>query len=164
MNYLPKCQLSWCISLSYTEVVTNQWFMGCRLRRPPNRMSQYYAVIPGGEGVKKKKVSGLLNTANYHNYHNSTSFRKVKWSLMWFYVSIIEHFARMCYTAVWLNHGSRAAPIVQCVQLLHDGAAELFAWGVCGGKKKKIDRSSSSLHAARHICLLTFIVGAVWWS
>lgn len=34
-------------------------------------------LFPGEKG-KKKKCIGLLNTPNYHNYHNSTSFGKKK--------------------------------------------------------------------------------------
>lgn len=53
-----------------------------------------------------KKCIGLLNTPNYHNYHNSTSLRKVKWSLMWCYVSIIEHL----HGCVTLPCGSTTGP------------------------------------------------------
>lgn len=81
---------------------------------------------------KESKCAGLLNTPNYHHYHNSASFRKVKWSLMCSYVSIIDHFARMCYTALWLPSRVRAAAIVQFVQL----SRPFFAWGV-------VERSSS---------------------
>lgn len=66
---------------------------------------------------KESKCAGLLNTPNYHHYHNSASFRKVKWSLMCSYVSIIDHFARMCYTALWVPSRVRAAAIVRFVQL-----------------------------------------------
>lgn len=62
--------------------------MESRLKRPPNKFSHYmFLFLRGGMG----KCIGVLNTPNYHNYHNSASFREVKWSLMWFCVSIIDH-------------------------------------------------------------------------
>lgn len=93
INYLPQYQL-------LMFATTNQWLMECKLRRPPNRM----LLILGEKGGKK--CIGVLNTPNYHHYHNSASFRK---SQMIPHVVLCVYnrpFARMCYTALWLNHGS----------------------------------------------------------
>lgn len=86
------------------EVTTNQSFVECRLGRPLDGISLRRDLFLGG--TTTIKCIGLLNTPNYHDYQNSTSCREVKWSLMCLYVSIIDHFARMCYTAVWLDHAS----------------------------------------------------------
>lgn len=87
-------------------------------------------------GERGIKCSGLLNTPNYHN---STSFRKVRWPLMWFYVSIIDHL-HGCVTLPCVTTTVRAAPIVvgSC-----QGFCVECGWTGWGKKKKKKKRCSS---------------------
>lgn len=106
---------------------------GCKQKKGLHTQSRSSSWMGG----KESKCAGLLNTPNYHHYHNSASFRKVKWSLMCSYVSIIDHFARICYTALWLPSRVRAAAIVRFVQLSRLFFVLFFlAWGA-------VERSSS---------------------